>query len=132
MRFKSISILGRRYRIVPSLENMCNLEADTETNLIAGVNPLRVNLRFLRATIENIIEDEQGNHIDNDTLEKIYSSEIGLAQKVFLQCYREMYTLPKAEDKAVKKVIRRNKPSEKHVMNGSHQDTSSIQGRSGE
>jgi len=131
MRYRPITINHKKYRIVPSLENMCNLEEATETNLISGINPVRVNLRFLKATIENIIEDEQGNHIDNDTLEQIYASDVGLTQRIFLQCYREMYTLPKAEEKAVKKVIRRNKHYVKPAKDGLQADSSQTQGSSG-
>lgn len=104
---KRVKILGKNYRIVPSLENMVSLEEQTSTNLISGINPHQINLAFLKATIENIIEDEQGNHIDQAILAQLYQNDIKECQAIFLQCYREMYTLPPSEDRAVKKAIRR-------------------------
>ena len=110
MRYKQVTILGKRYRIVPSLENMCRLEDATSSNLLAGINPRQVNLRFLKSVIENIIEDEDGHHIAPADLEELYSGSIDECQRIFLLCYREMYTLPQAEEKAVKKAIRRRHP----------------------
>lgn len=106
MRFKPIVINGVRYRIVPSLENMCNLEEETGVNLILGVNPDAVNLRFMRAVISNLIEDEQGNHISVSALDTVYQSDVSLAQDIFTKCYAEMYTLPSEAD--TKKAVRRN------------------------
>ena len=109
MRYRPIRILGRRYRIVPSLENMCNLEEQTNSNLLLGINPRQVNLRFARAVIENIIEDEDGHHLSPAALDELYSENIGECQRIFLMCYREMYTLPPAESHAVKNALRRRR-----------------------
>ena len=110
MRYKPVTILGKRYRIVPSLENMCRLEEVTSSNLLAGIQPRQVNLQFLKSVIENIIEDEDGHHIAPADLEELYSGSIDECQRIFLACYREMYTLPPAEGRAVKKAIRRRRP----------------------
>ena len=110
MRYRPIRIHGRRYRIVPSLENMCNLEEQTNSNLLLGINPKQVNLRFARAVIENIIEDEDGHHMPPNVLDELYQGDIGECQRIFLECYREMYTLPPAESHAVKNALRRRKP----------------------
>ena len=101
--WKHIRILGKRYCIVPSLENMCLLEAETQVNLILGVPANKIDLRFMRATISNIIEDEHGNHISDEVLEMLYQSDISEAQKVFGKVYSEMYTLPKPEKKPASK-----------------------------
>ena len=86
MRYKPIRILGERYRIVPSLENMCNLEEQTNSNLLLGINPKQVNLRFARAVIENIIEDEDGHHLSPAALDELYSENIGECLRIFLMC----------------------------------------------
>jgi len=123
MRYQPITLFHQRYRIVPSLENMCNLEEKTKVNLISGVDPSSINLQFMRSTIENLIEDEQGNHLSSSLLEKLYQSDVGNAQQVFLKCYREMYHLPKTEEKAVKKLISRSEHCRKSVTDGLHPDS---------
>jgi len=123
MRYKPITLFGRHFRIVPSLENMCNLEEKTKVNLISGVDPSSVDLRFMRCTIENLVEDEQGNHLSSELLEKLYQSSADYASQVFLECYAQMYHLPKSEEKAVKKLIRRSEHCRKCVKDGWHPGT---------
>jgi len=101
--FKHIKILGNRYRIVTSLENMCRLEQTTGTNLILGVPPEKVNLQFLRDTISELVEDEQGNHISSEVLEMLFQKDISEAQKVFTAVYAEMYHLPKPDTESASK-----------------------------
>lgn len=94
MPYKRIKVCGKRYLIVPSLENMCSLESETNTNLISGINPKDINLQFMRATISNLLEDEDGKHISDEDLSRIYEADVGNAQRIFIDCYSQMYHFP--------------------------------------
>lgn len=95
MPYKRINVCGERYYIVPSLENMCALEQDTGTNLIQGVNPNRIDLCFMRATIEHLLVDDDGKHITTAVLDKLYQDDVGTAQRIFADIYSQMYHFPK-------------------------------------